>query len=281
MKSFIGGSLPKESNNNYNGSTETNVTDYKPFIQLENRKDVIETTTINDDELKNKNNYFSIRDYIVFNSVNRSAFKSFIYTLSDIIKKYQEYLASDKRIEYKPTNTVSEAKETYIKKIQKVSGVENKMNSKDEELIKSFFNITSENAWEDYIVSPTKSIDNKVVSKRYEDILDLFYFSGGTNNLFLINSYDGDTSGKNNFFNIDLFKKLKNDGTFYSKTMSGNTQVLVADFRKQRELVEYSIIELEEIIKEQREVVQTEINKQILDNFKKKFGFKPTVNNCF
>jgi hypothetical protein len=281
LKSFIGGSLPKESNNNYNGSTETNVTDSKPFIQLENRKDVIETTTINDDELKNKNNYFSIRDYIVFNSVNRSAFKSYIYTLSDIIKKYQEYLASDKRIEYKPTNTVSEAKETYIKKIQKVSGVENKMNSKDEELIKSFFNITSENAWEDYIVSPTKSIDNKVVSKRYEDILDLFYFSGGTNNLFLINSYDGDTSGKNNFFNIDLFKKLKNDGTFYSKTMSGNTQVLVADFRKQRELVEYSIIELEEIIKEQREVVQTEINKQILDNFKKKFGFKPTVNNCF
>lgn len=281
LRTFIGNCLPKESNSTNNGSIENNVTDSKPFILLNNKKDVIETSSIKDDELIIKNNYFSIRDYIVFNSVNRAAFKSYINTLSDIVKKYQEYLSSDKRIGYKPTNTVTQQKEKSIKKIQKISGTENKPNSKDQQLIDSFFNITSENAWEDYIVSPTKSTDNKVISKRYEDILDLFYFSGGTNNLYLINSYDGDTSGKNNSFNIDLFKKLKNESVFYSKTMGVNTQVLVADFRKQRELVEYSIIELEEIIKEQREVVQTEINEQILDNFKKKFGFKPTVNNCF
>jgi hypothetical protein len=46
--------------------------------------------------------------------------------------------------------------------------------------------------------------------------------------------------------------------------MTKNTQVLVADLRKQRELVEYSIIELEEIIKIQKEVVQSEINEQLL-----------------
>ena len=281
IRTFIGNSLPKEPNNNNGGSIENNVTDSKPFIQLENNKNVIETTTIKDDELKVKINYFSIRDYIVFNSVNRGAFKSYITTLSDIIKKYQEYLSSDKRIEYKPTNTLSEAKEKNQKKTEKISGSENKANAKDQELINSFPNILSENAWEDYIVSPTKNTNGKISAKKYEDVLDLFYLSGGTNNLYLLNSYDGDTSGKNNSFNIELFKKLVNDGTFYSPTMGKNSQVLVADFRKQRELVEYSIIELEEIIKIQREVVQSEINEQLLKNFKDKFGFKPTIDNCF
>jgi replication initiation and membrane attachment protein DnaB len=65
----------------------------------------------------------------------------------------------------------------------------------------------------------------------------------------LLNSYVGDTSGKNNSFNIELFKKRLADSALYSPTMTKNTQVLVADLRKQRELVEYSIIELEEIIK--------------------------------
>jgi len=281
IRSFIGASLSKEPNNSNEGSVENNVTDSKPFIQLENNKNVIDTTTINDDELKVKINYFSIRDYIVFNSINRGAFKSYINTLSDIIKKYQEYLSSDKRIEYKPTNTLSEAKEKNQKKTEKISGNENKANAKDQELINSFPNILNENAWEDYIVSPTKDTNGKISAKKYEDILDLFYLSGGTNNLFLLNSYDGDTSGKNNSFNIELFKKLVKDGAYYSPTMTLNTQVLVADFRKQRELVEYSIIELEEIIKVQRENVQSEINEQLLENFKKKFGFKPTIDNCF
>ena len=281
IKTFIGNSLPKDLDNNSDGSLENNVTDSKPFILLNNNKDVIETTSIKDDELKVKNNYFSIRDYIVFNSVNRGAFKSYITTLSEIIKRYQEYLSSDKRTDYKPTNTLSEAKEKNQKKTEKVSGNENKSNAKDQELINSFPNILSENAWEDYIVAPTKDTKGKISAKKYEDILDLFSFSGGTNNLNLRNSYDGDTSGKNNSFNMDLFKKLLTDGVFYSQTMTKNSQVLVADFRKQRELVEYSIIELEEIIKVQREVVQSEINEQLLKNFKDKFGFKPTIDNCF
>jgi hypothetical protein len=281
IKTFIGPSISKEPNNNYDGSVENNVTDSKPFILLENNRDVIETTTIKDDELKVKINYFSIRDYIVFNSVNRGAFKSYITTLSDIIKKYQEYLSSDKRTEYKPTNTLSESKEKNQKKTEKISGSENKANAKDQELINSFPNILDENAWEDYIVSPTKDTGGKISAKTYESILDLFYFSGGTNNLYLRNNYEGDTSGKNNSFNIELFKKLVTEGTLYSPTMTKNTQVLVADLRKQRELVEYSIIELEEIIKIQKEVVQSEINEQLLKNFKDKFGFKPTIDNCF
>ena len=283
IRSFIGTPIRKEPNNSNSGNQGGTVTDSKPYIQLENSKDVNVTnpTTIKDDELKVKINYFSIRDYIVFNSVNRGAFKSYITTLSDIIKKYQEYLSSDKRIEYKPTNTVTEAKEKNQKKTEKISGSENKTTSKDEELINSFPNILSENAWEDYIVSPTKDENNKISAKKYSDILDLFTNDSSGNNLLLTNSYDGDTSGKNNSFNKELFNKLANDGTFYSPTMTKDSQVLVADFRKQRELVEYSLIELEEIIKEQREVVQTEINEQILENFKSKFGFKPTINNCF
>ena len=282
IKGFIGPTIGKEPNNNYGGGNQNTVTEIsKPFILLENNKDVIETKTIRDDELKVKINYFSIRDYIVFNSINRGAFKSYITTLSDIIKKYQEYLSSDKRTEYKPTNTTSEAKEKNQKKTEKISGSENKANAKDQELINSFPNILNENAWEDYIVSPTKDTSGKISAKTYESILDLFYLSGGTNNLYLLNSYVGDTSGKNNSFNIELFKQRRDNGSLYSPTMTKNTQVLVADFRKQRELVEYSIIELEEIIKIQKEVVQSEINEQLLKNFKDKFGFKPTIDNCF
>ena len=283
IKGFIGPTIGKEPNNNYGGGNQNTVTEIsKPFILLENNKDDInEKSTIRDDELKVKINYFSIRDYIVFNSINRGAFKSYITTLSDIIKKYQEYLSSDKRTEYKPTNTTSEAKEKNQKKTEKISGSENKANAKDQELINSFPNILNENAWEDYIVSPTKDTSGKISAKTYESILDLFYLSGGTNNLYLLNSYVGDTSGKNNSFNIELFKQRRDNGSLYSPTMTKNAQVLVADFRKQRELVEYSIIELEEIIKIQKEVVQSEINEQLLKNFKDKFGFKPTIDNCF
>ena len=283
IKGFIGPTIGKEPNNNYGGGNQNTVTEIsKPFILLENNKDDInEKSTIRDDELKVKINYFSIRDYIVFNSINRGAFKSYITTLSDIIKKYQEYLSSDKRTEYKPTNTTSEAKEKNQKKTEKISGSENKANAKDQELINSFPNILNENAWEDYIVSPTKDTSGKISAKTYESILDLFYLSGGTNNLYLLISYVGDTSGKNNSFNIELFKQRRDNGSLYSPTMTKNAQVLVADFRKQRELVEYSIIELEEIIKIQKEVVQSEINEQLLKNFKDKFGFKPTIDNCF
>jgi hypothetical protein len=58
IKNFIGPSISKEPNNNNNGSIENNVTDSKPFILLENNKNVIETSTIKDDELKVKINYF-------------------------------------------------------------------------------------------------------------------------------------------------------------------------------------------------------------------------------
>jgi len=264
IKGFIGAPIGKEPNNNYGGGNQNTVTKIsKSFILLENNKDVIVTKTIRDDELKEKINYFSIRDYIVFNSINRGAFKSYITTLSDIIKKYEEYLSSDKRSQNK-TEEISENKKT----------------AKDTELIKSFPSILGENAWEDYIVSATKD-SGKISAKTYESILDLFSFSGANNNLYLLNSYDGDTSGKNNSFNIVQFKNLLSNGALYSPTMTKNTQVLVADLRKQRELVEYSIIELEEIIKIQKEVVQSEINEQLLQNFKDKFGFKPTIDNCF
>jgi hypothetical protein len=73
IKGFIGPPISKEPNNNYGGGNQNTVTEIsKPFILLENNKDVIVTKTIRDDELKEKINYFSIRDYIVFNSTDKN-----------------------------------------------------------------------------------------------------------------------------------------------------------------------------------------------------------------
>jgi hypothetical protein len=275
IRTFIGTHMGKQPVFNSNGSTNPPVEDSTPYLELENINNKIFTAPIRDNNLQNNSNYLSIRDYIVFNDVNRASFKSYTETLTDIILKYQSYLEDDDRKEYKPQNTLSELSEKTKQKLSGVPSDENKKTGKDSELIESFYKDESETNWENYIVLPTKdAVTKKVTSVRLENIID--DFSSKNSNIYLKNDYDP-SSEKNSNFEMSIFT---GNTQFYNR-LKKDTSVLVADFRKQRELVEDRIKELEITVKAQREAVQLEINERLLINFKRLFGFNPTIDNCF
>jgi hypothetical protein len=262
IRSFIGTSLPKEVKSNSSG-TPNDENEDTPYIQKENSINTIFTSPIRDNNLQNNINYLSIRDYVVFNTVDRASFKRYIETLNDIIIKYDEYLTSNELKPVTPQNTVGSTE----KKI-KIKG------AKDQRLLDSFpRNPDASKSWEEYIVSPTKTPDNVISGTTLETIIGEFSNSGST--IYLKNDYEGSNQNNKNF-NLELFKS-----TSFYKDLKKDTTVLVADFRRQRELVEYNIQELEEEIKKQTEIVQTELNEKLLGNFKKQFGFNPTINKCF
>jgi len=274
IRTFIGTQIGKQPRFNIEGTTNNGLSDSTPYSQLENNNSKIFTSPIKDNNLQNNINYLSVRDYIIFNSINRASFESYIETLNDIIKKYTEFLEDDDRKEFKPENSLKGLSDKVKQKIKKIPSDENRKTSKDEKLIKSF-PLSSPNeseSWEKYIT--TKNIlTNKPEKIRLEEIV-----SGFTNEnsiFYLKNDWDP-TSEKNSNFSISLLSN-----TDFYKTLKKDTTVLVSDFRKQRELLEERIIELETTIKEQRENVQLEINDRLLKNFRDLFGFNPTVNRCF
>ena len=275
IRTFIGPHMGKQPNSNSNGTTNPPVENSLPYRDLENKNNVIFTTPIKDNNLQNNKNYLSIRDYIVFNSVNRGSFKSYTDTLTDIIIQYQTYLEGDDRKEYKPQNTLSELSEKTKQKLSGIPSNENKKTDKDKELIKSFYLDETETNWESYISPPTKNITTKkpegIILK---NIID--EFSNENSDIYLKKDWEV-SSDNNSNFEMSLFT----GNTRFFQTLKEDTSVLVADFRKQRELVEERIKELESIISEQREAVQLEINERLLKNFKKLFGFNPTINKCF
>ena len=274
ISEFIGSHMGKQSISNDSGSNTPPVDQSIPYLNLENNNDKIFTAPIKDNNLQNNINYLSIRDYIVFNSVNKISFKSYIETLTDIVKKYQSYLEDDDRKEYKPKNTTKGLSDKTKQKILGIPSDENRKTNKDAELINSFYFGDSQNNWENYIVEPTKDITtNKVVGIKLENIIDDFISTNS--NIYLKNDYDP-SSEKNSNFKIFEFKK-----TDFFQKLKKETNVLVADFRKQRELVESRIKELEITIKSQRESVQLEINERITSKFRKLFGFNPTIDKCF
>ncbi len=255
IRTFIGSPILKEAENNSNGSSQKNQ-QTKSYLETDNRKDQIQTSPIKDDELIINNNYLSIRDYIIFNSVNRLAFKSYVSTLNSIILKYQEYI-----------NTTEKTVKDEVK---------------DKNLIESFKSIGDENNWENFIVSPTLNASGKPDFKKLQNVLEDLYTSGST--IYLIKPYVGGPE-VNTGFDVGSFIKRVNERNFYApKTkLLESTNVLIADFRKQRTLLEDIIIDLESIIKVQKEKVQEELNKKLLENFRSelKVNFDPTIGKCF
>jgi hypothetical protein len=262
IRSFIGshmGKAPKTKN----GENEESV----PYVNRQNSEKRIFTSKINDNNLQNNVNYLSIRDYIVFNSVDRGSFKRYIETLTDLIKTYEEYLTKNNIKNVKPVDGVESQKE------KKLSNGSSSKNERDSQLIDSFFRTGDESKnWESYIDSITKD-DGNITPVKLETIIEQFSNSGST--LFLKSDYV-DSNDNNKNFNLESFKQTQ----FYNN-LKKETTVLVADFRKQRELVEWNIVELEEELKIQREKVQSEINEKLTKNFEESFGFNPTISKCF
>jgi len=287
IQKFIGTPIPKETNSSYGGATEK-VGESLNYLELNNSSNKITqpSSTINDRRLIKGENYVDIRDYVVFSNTNRNEFKSYIKALNNVVSQYADFSKSAKKLPNKsiktksPNNTLDEAKEIAENKTSKNINPDSSDNNGDKTLIETFFNIEDTDNWENFIV--TKNIKNEIESLPFSEILNSFITPVENNSLYLKNDYE-ESSEKNALFAINLLETQINDNTYYTPNTKLNPEsnVLVADFRKQREFLEKRIKDLEKDVKVLRERVENEINEELLRNFEQRFNFKPTISKCF
>ena len=287
IQKFIGTPIPKETNSSSGGATEK-VGESLNYLELNNSSNKITqpSSTINDRRLIKGENYVDIRDYVVFSNTNRNEFKSYIKALNNVVSQYADFSKSAKKLPNKsiktksPNNTLDEAKEIAENKTSKNINPDSSDNNGDKTLIETFFNIEDTDNWENFIV--TKNIKNEIESLPFSEILNSFITPVENNSLYLKNDYE-ESSEKNALFAINLLETQINDNTYYTPNTKLNPEsnVLVADFRKQREFLEKRIKDLEKDVKVLRERVENEINEELLRNFEQRFNFKPTISKCF
>lgn len=286
IRTFIGTGLVKQA---IEGSKEEK--EQIDYLKRENRYNSYDTSRIKDDELKLGDNYLSIRDFIVFKSINTNAFKSYVNTLTNIITKYNEYINGIAENKANPVDSVSNQKEEQ----QKIpEGLQDGLRENYDDNIINSFNIAvkgqnNEDKWENFLIY-TEDENGRPLSKKLSDVLDKFINGSGSDNIpiGLTTNYVGGDDGVNVGFNIkrfttDVLVDGEKGGKYYKNPykFKEDTNVFVIDFRKQRDYVEDGIQKLEEDIKVLREQVQIEINEKILKNFEEQFKFRPTINKCF
>ena len=267
IRSFIGSPIGKTSDSDNDGtSTEEEIRARKGFtnkdgefvpptknyFELLNNKSRIITSKIQDNVLQRGDNYLSIRDYLLINSTQQSAYKIYMETLHGVIEDYIEYSS-------KIENPVVE----------------------DKDMISSFkINESVEKYWELFAV-------NELDKNGKPDPLKLFLvldrMSTPKDSLNLKNTYKDAKIEANEFFNMKSFTAKTDSNAFYNKNkgLSKDSNVLVIDFREQRDRVEGLYDELKIVAKEERKKVQLSLNIKITENFQNALGFKPTVDNCF
>ena len=267
IRTFIGSPIPKshdfDNSGNIDEFEKSTISSFKKldkggksdfdsgiYLMEKNNKRIIKGSKIKDDTLEADKNYLSIRDYLLINSIQQAAFKTYINTLNDLITTYTDYTTNL----FKNTST----------------GVEDN----NQQLIDSFnFGPDKEANWKNFIRNDQQKpeklhlvLDNMVDPK---------------NTLYLQDNWLG---SENMYFDIKSFSDIKNssDG-FYKKTkgLTKDTNILIADFREQRSRVQALIQELELEAKEERKEVQATLNDEILANFENELGFKPTIASCF
>jgi len=274
IRTFIGPAIPKESVSN--GKEDKKQIEY---LKRENKKDFYNTSSITDDELKINENYLSIRDFIVFKTLNTNSFKSYINTLSGIITKYNEYINVVKDSKYAPNDSVGKLKD------ESQSLTKSVKQNYDESVISAFESRTDpDNDWKTYTIT-----DPQKEPKRFKlfEVIDEFINGNNTENVKLSSNYkEGDDSVNTNI-DLETFKTnalVNGDkgGIYYKNPykFKEDTNVYLVDFRKQRAVVENAIQKVESEIKEIRELVETELNEEILKNFQSQFGFRPTIDKC-
>jgi len=238
IQGFIGSPIGKDS---------TDSTD-EGYLNKNNNTITIKSNAISDkSSLKFKDNYLSIRDYLIINTINVAAFKSFITTLTNAVNQYNKFIKDFKDKDGNPFT----------------------VNSDD--FTDAF--LTTDN-YVNYVDQTTKNGLN-VSGKKLRSILVAL---GDIDNELSLTK-DFDDGNNNNGFNIKNYNNEK--FKFYTPTMSAETSVFVVDFRKQRATVEDLILTLTEDIAKKKKIVTDELNKKLTDNFINVNKFAPTIENCF
>ena len=245
IKTFIGSPIEKSISDD-----DIKENDY---LKKKNNTEQIVTNSIKDEILIKNDNYLSIRDYLIINSINENAYKSYINTLTDIIRQYNSFVA-DQEIENSNEAATTKFSSSFI----------------DSDDMSFLF----------YISPETLNINGKSIEpKKLKEVMvsmgkppDVDKIS-----LSLQNNYNTNNSNNINFdlkyFNEQI-KNLTND-------IGNDINCFIVDFREQRESLENLIKVVEKDVKNKREEVNKLINEKIIENFKSKYGFNPTIQNCF
>tara|TARA_R110002020_G_scaffold209049_1_gene414918 strand:+ start:15824 stop:21127 length:5304 start_codon:yes stop_codon:yes gene_type:complete len=241
IKTFIGSPIRK--------STADDATKEDNYLKTKNDEIEIDSAPIKGGILEINTNYLSIRDYLVINSINENAYKSYINTLTSIMVEYNSFVTNQ---EIKNSNQAA---------------------------TKLFLDSTTDNGDQSYLVyirPETLNTNGKSIDpKKIKDILDEMGKSSTESSLSLANNYNDNKNNEN--FQLSEFNKQK----IRLIEQMGEVFCFVVDFRKLRESLENLIKVVDEDIKKEREEVNKLINEEIINNFKEKFGFNPTIENCF
>jgi predicted chitinase len=224
----------------------------KTYLQLPNSNSQIHTSKINDDILQREDNYWSIRDYLLINSAQESAFQIYMETLHDLISNYVEYS-------------------------EELGG--SQVDSQNKDMISSFkLSNSKEDYWENFVVSLDD--DTKVKPIKLPTVLRRMSSPGDPLNLQNTYTPNSDVNGS---FKMKSFTAKTASNEFYPKgtSLSKNSNVIVVDFREQRERVQGVIEELKLIAKEVKDTVQKTLNDDMTKKFQEELGFRPTIDNCF
>jgi hypothetical protein len=282
ISGFVGKPLPKDQNNQVK---ENNTPEN--YLKIKNAKSLISTTSINDSILSISKNYWSIRDFLLVNIVNLSEFKSYVNALNDVVITYQEYIASNDETKTKAVKTLQKLKNsTNDKQGNKKSDISSVLNyikpkQDDLEFIGLFdLNDVNDNSWQNFVI-PVQVSDITNNNFILSNVLESMYTENTSLDIYLKNNYEEDKSGVNTEFEIEVFKNVVDNGDFYNATMLPQTKVLVVDFRRVRAVLEKEIVNLKNVIKSQKEIVQKEINDELFKNFLQSNKFIPTIRNCF
>jgi hypothetical protein len=276
IQGIVGSPITKEENNQGN----------KDYLKIKNDPNLIETDGITDSVLFNQNNYLSIRDFLLINIVNLSEYKSYVTTLNDSVRTYNEYInsvdtdAAKDSLENLKNQSNDKTKKTNKESITKVVNYL-EVKPEDKKFI-NLFNIGNDtDVWQEYLVDSQK---NDITNNNFtlKNVFEAMYTEPSPLGINLKKNYPKDDSGVNSDFDINNFITIVTTGNgLYTKTLSESTKVLVVDFREIRAVLAKQINDLKDVIKSQKEIVQREINDELFSNFQKNNNFLPNIQNCF
>lgn len=251
INTFIGVPLLKSKDKNENGEDI-------PYEEKINDPQQINTSTINDNALKSGNDYLSIRDFLIVNTIRLGDIEDFFNTFKDLSLDYTKFIEEN-----------SEKLEGGLDETSQQDLIDALSIPKD-----------TEKSYNNFILTNGVTLDaNKTI--KLEDLFTSFSQQDSILNKgygYFPNTFTN--SPINQTFDTSIFSDTGPTGriTLLEKGgLSLENNVFIFDLRVTRAKIQNTLLKLDKIKKEKIKEVYDKLNKQL----EKKLKFKPTIRNVF
>ena len=223
------------------------------YLEIYNKSNVVNTSSINDNSLKIGSDYLSIRDFILVNAIRIGDMKEYFKTFEDIAKDYQSYLV------------------TNSEKFNKLS--KGKISKDDQQSLLDSFKLGDDNIEFNYQDFLYQGWNNKEKPKKLDDVFGKFNQEKGILNL----GPPPDNGDVNSNFDPTKYFNTDQEKNRYKQQMSLSNNVYTFDLREIRSQIENTIQVINKSLVDVRKEIQTELNKEV----KERLGINPTISNIF